>query len=169
MKKSIKEVLNHWYHTNRVFIKHFGFTNWLNSECYKHDIDKLLPILFNKYDKQIHKNKANHHIENVMKLFENSYSTKGILYYKKYIFEMLADWESSRFTKKNKQMTCEEFWNTKKSNIRNIVFVETINSIIEHYDLKSEIEECHLKDKCTHVCNGIYCELLKNSIRKEKE
>lgn len=100
-KKTFKQVLIHWYYVNKVFIKYFGLKQYLFSECYKHDLDKLIPILLNRYSKEHHRLKSKHHLNNVIS------QSKECHYY-----EMVADWESARYSKKSKQLTAKEYWDT---------------------------------------------------------
>jgi len=116
-KKTLKQVLIHWYHVNKIFIKYFGFKNYIFSECYKHDLDKIIPVLLGKYSKEKHRLSSNHHIANVVK--------KGTIYD---CMEMLSDWESARFTKATKQLSANEYWLTIKHKYNNKTIEELLKT-----------------------------------------
>jgi hypothetical protein len=141
--KRVIEVLVHWYYVNKTFIKHFGIIKYLNSECYKHDLDKILPILTKRYDKSKHKSKTYHHIETLYSKYENimRIGSMNLLQYEdlyewlnKYFYEMLSDWESSRFSKAEKQLTGKEFWEYRRTKTKfSESFCSHVSTLLDNY------------------------------------
>jgi len=127
-KKTVKDVLKHWFHVNRIFIKHFGIINWVCSECYTHDLDKIIPIIFKFYSKEKHRNKSKHHLKNVYKKFIYNKHVSG-----KICFEMISDWESSRLKKKGNDYSASEYWNNKRKEYNDDLFCVTVNHVLSKY------------------------------------
>lgn len=103
--KHIPSTINHYFAFMRIQKKITGFYMY-----YFHDLDKILmyiflPFLGTRRIKKIHQKYNRHHINNFKSIIQCDY------------LEAIIDWECSRFTKKDKQMTAREYLTSKKGKL----------------------------------------------------
>jgi len=131
--------LKHLYYVNEIYLKVYGFNDWLNYPTIRrHDLDKIWSIFIGTYNEQIqieHRNTKSHHIATLF--FNESPIINNIK-------EMICDWQSGPYKLKNTNMDAKSFLEFYKKTYNKdwSKIPESTRLIIEQ-----EIKQVHIKYK----------------------
>lgn len=117
-----KYIVYVWKHKLAIIKTAWKFGDFLYLPVYFHDLDKIIFMYFlpKNISSWLHDRLALHHFKNIFRIY----------FYK----EMILDWECSRLTKKERQLTAREFFENRKSIIKN-KHINKIERVLKEYNL----------------------------------
>jgi len=111
-----------WRHKVAIIKTAWKFKEFFYLPIYFHDLDKIIFMYFlpKKISSWLHDRLAFHHFKNIFRIY----------FYK----EMVLDWECSRLTKTEKQLTARRFFEAIKDNIKS-KHINKIERVLKEYNL----------------------------------